>query len=124
LVNGQACDPRLPNKMISQAAATMDISSAPPPPTSSKENAGGRVQVIDRSIVLLRTLSGLKHGASALDLARLTGIDRTTIHRLLKTLTHWSLIESQGDSARAYFFCAFSVAAASPPGTEWSTHLA
>lgn len=86
--------------MISEAAATMDISSTPPPPASNKENAGGRVQVIDRSIVLLRTLSGLKHGASALDLARLTGIDRTTIHRLLKTLTHWSLIESQGGTYR------------------------
>ena len=66
--------------MISEAAATMDISSIHPPLTSSKDSAGGRVQVIDRSIVLLRTLSGLKHGASALDLARLTGIDRTTIH--------------------------------------------
>ncbi len=100
MATGQACDPRLPNKMISEAAATMDISSSPPLPASTKENAGGRVQVIDRSIVLLRTLSGLKHGASALDLARLTGIDRTTIHRLLKTLTHWSLIESQGGTYR------------------------
>ena len=100
MATGQACDPRLPNIMISEAAATMDISSTPSPPASNKENTGGRVQVIDRSIVLLRTLSGLKHGASALDLARLTGIDRTTIHRLLKTLTHWSLIESQGGTYR------------------------
>lgn len=100
MTTGQACDLRLPNIMISEAAATMDISSTPPPPASNKENAGGRVQVIDRSIVLLRTLASLKHGASALDLARLTGIDRTTIHRLLKTLTHWSLIESQGGTYR------------------------
>ncbi len=97
---GQACDLRLSNTMISEACALMDISSTPPSPASHKENAGGRVQVIDRSIVLLRTLAGLKHGASALDLARLTGIDRTTIHRLLKTLTHWSLIESQSGTYR------------------------
>jgi DNA-binding IclR family transcriptional regulator len=56
--------------------------------------------VIDRSIVLLRTLARLKHGASALDLAKLTGIDRTTIHRLLKTLHHWNLIESQSGTYR------------------------
>lgn len=79
----------------------MDISSTHPALNSSKENAGGgRVQVIDRSVVLLRTLAGLRHGASALDLARLTGIDRTTIHRLLKTLTHWGLIETQGGTYR------------------------
>ncbi|MCL2891672.1 IclR family transcriptional regulator [Brenneria tiliae] len=79
----------------------MDISSTPPSANHSKENAGGgRVQVIDRSIVLLRTLAGLRHGASALELARLTGIERTTIHRLLKTLTYWNLIESQGASYR------------------------
>ncbi|MBI6852740.1 helix-turn-helix domain-containing protein [Pseudomonas cichorii] len=79
----------------------MDISSTHPALNGSKEHAGGgRVQVIDRSIVLLRTLAGLKNGASALDLARLTGIDRSTIHRLLKTLTHWSLIESQGATYR------------------------
>jgi len=79
----------------------MDISSTQPALNNGKDNAGGgRVQVIDRSIVLLRTLAGLKHGASALDLARLTGIDRTTIHRLLKTLTYWSLIESQGGTYR------------------------
>ncbi|WP_260414878.1 IclR family transcriptional regulator [Pseudomonas cichorii] len=87
--------------MLSENTATMDISSTHPALNSSKENAGGgRVQVIDRSIVLLRTLAGLKNGASALDLARLTGIDRSTIHRLLKTLTYWSLIESQGATYR------------------------
>lgn len=70
--------------------------SAPQPAAHGKDNAGGRVQVIDRSIVLLRTLTSLKHGASALDLARQTGIERSTIHRLLKTLTYWGLIESRG----------------------------
>lgn len=89
----------------SEPTVTMDISSIHSTPATSQESgkeqtAGGRVQVIDRSIVLLRTLAGLKHGASALDLARLTGIDRTTIHRLLKTLTYWSLIESQQGTYR------------------------
>jgi len=65
-----------------------------------KSGSGGRVQVIDRSIILLRTLARLKHGASALDLAKMTGIDRTTIHRLLKTLHHWNLIESHSGTYR------------------------
>lgn len=80
----------------------MDTSSHPLAAEAGQEKTGngGRVQVIDRSIVLLRTLARLKHGASALDLAKLTGIDRTTIHRLLKTLNHWNLIESQGGTYR------------------------
>ena len=68
MATGPACDPRGPTKMISEAAATMDISSLHPPLNSQETAGGGRVQ----------------------------GIDRTTIHRLLKTLTYWSLIESQG----------------------------
>lgn len=78
-----------------EPTVTMEIST-PQPAANGKDNAGGRVQVIDRSIVLLRALANLKHGASALDLARLTGIERSTIHRLLKTLHHWGLIESRG----------------------------
>lgn len=80
---------------VLETTVTMEITSTQPAATG-KETAGGRVQVIDRSIVLLRTLAALKHGASALDLARQTGIERSTIHRLLKTLTHWGLIESKG----------------------------
>ncbi|MEC5341229.1 helix-turn-helix domain-containing protein [Brenneria populi] len=79
----------------------MDTSPAGSTNNNSKESAGdGRVQVIDRAIALLRTLSGLRYGASALELARLTGLDRTTIHRLLKTLRHWNLVESQSGSYR------------------------
>ncbi|MCU1730738.1 helix-turn-helix domain-containing protein [Pseudomonas sp. 20P_3.2_Bac4] len=85
---------RRPFTQLSETTVTMEISSTQP--AHSSKDSGGRVQVIDRSIVLLRTLAGLKHGASALDLARLTGIERSTIHRLLKTLTYWSLIESRG----------------------------
>jgi len=79
----------------------MDISSQQPPAEAHPEKtAGGRVQVIDRAIVLLRTLARLRQGASALELAKSTGIDRSTIHRLLKTLHHWNLIESQGATYR------------------------
>ena len=80
----------------------MDTSSLPLAAQASQDKAGncGRVQVIDRSIVLLRTLARLKQGASALELAKLTGIDRTTIHRLLKTLNHWNLIESHAGTYR------------------------
>lgn len=85
----------------SETTATMDTPPINRASETGKETTGGgRVQVIDRSIVLLRTLSSQKNGASALDLARLTGIDRTTIHRLLKTLTYWSLIESHNGTYR------------------------
>lgn len=84
---------------MTEATTVMDISSTHATSNNSKENASdGRVQVIDRAILLLRTLSGLRYGASALELARFTGLDRTTIHRLLKTLKHWNLVESQGGS--------------------------
>ncbi|SDH18480.1 DNA-binding transcriptional regulator, IclR family [Pseudomonas flavescens] len=79
----------------------MDSSHAPLEPTGKEKTANdGRVQVIDRAVLLLRTLSSLKQGGSALELARLTGIDRTTIHRLLKTLAHWKLIEPQAGNYR------------------------
>ncbi|WP_447588283.1 IclR family transcriptional regulator [Aquipseudomonas campi] len=71
-----------------------------PEPVKEKTGNEGRVQVIDRAVLLLRTLSRLKQGGSALELSRLTGIDRTTIHRVLKTLAHWQLIEPQAGNYR------------------------
>ncbi len=64
---------------------------SPPPPS-------GRVQSIDRAFILLRELSSAPRGSTALELARRTGIDRTTIHRLLKTLIHWGMVSADGST--------------------------
>lgn len=42
--------------------------------------------------MVLRELAGTPQGATALDLSRRTGIERTTVHRLLKTLVHWDMV--------------------------------
>lgn len=55
----------------------------------------GRVQVIDRAFIVLRALLPLPGGASALELANLTNIDRTTVHRLLRTLLHWGMVQAR-----------------------------
>ncbi|GAA0519341.1 IclR family transcriptional regulator [Pigmentiphaga daeguensis] len=52
----------------------------------------GRVQSIDRAFMVLRELASTPQGATALDLSRRTGIERTTVHRLLKTLVHWDMV--------------------------------
>ena len=50
------------------------------------------VQVIDKAITLMRIISELKQGASALELSKLSGLDRTTVHRILKSLMVWDLV--------------------------------
>lgn len=50
------------------------------------------IQVIDKAVTLLRIISDLKQGASALELAKLSGLDRTTVHRILKSLIVWDLV--------------------------------
>ncbi|GAA4321495.1 IclR family transcriptional regulator C-terminal domain-containing protein [Pigmentiphaga soli] len=50
------------------------------------------MQSIDRALVILRELARAPQGLSALELSRRTEIERTTIHRLLKTLMHWNMI--------------------------------
>ena len=50
------------------------------------------IQVIDKAVTLLRIISDLKQGASALELSKLSGLDRTTVHRILKSLIVWDLV--------------------------------
>lgn len=54
----------------------------------------GRVQAIDRAFVLLRELAQTPQGATALELAKRAGIERSTVHRLLKTLQHWEMVHT------------------------------
>lgn len=63
-----------------------------PEQRQSDADGTGRVQSIDRAFVVLRELATTPQGASALDLSRRTGIERTTVHRLLKTLVHWGMV--------------------------------
>jgi DNA-binding IclR family transcriptional regulator len=72
-------------------APTPDAASAAMPATT----ATGRVQVIDRAFIVLNALLPLPEGASALTLANLTQIDRTTVHRLLRTLLHWGMVQAR-----------------------------
>lgn len=46
----------------------------------------GRVQSVDRAMVLLEALSNNEHGHRLTDLSRQTGLSLTTVHRLLTTL--------------------------------------
>ncbi|VCU68598.1 HTH-type transcriptional regulator SrpS [Pigmentiphaga humi] len=55
----------------------------------------GRVQSIDRAFMVLRELATTPQGATALDLSRRAGIERTTVHRLLKTLIHWNMVTAE-----------------------------
>jgi DNA-binding IclR family transcriptional regulator len=64
---------------------------------AAKEERGtGRVQAIDRAFLLLREMLAAPLGLTALQLAERTGLDRTTVHRLLRTLAYWSLTEAHG----------------------------
>ena len=64
----------------------------PPDPSASP---GSRVQVIDRAMALLDTLMLRPAGATALELAQATELDRTTVHRVLRTLAYWGMVEAR-----------------------------
>jgi hypothetical protein len=65
------------------------------------ESRGGRVQAIDRAFVLLEHIARAPQGPSALELAEATELDRTTVHRLLRTLAHWRVVEARGPRYQA-----------------------
>ncbi|EXJ11818.1 helix-turn-helix domain-containing protein [Nitrincola nitratireducens] len=52
----------------------------------SKETEYKTVRGLTRGLLLLNTLNRLDGGASISELAKLTGIHRTTVRRLLETL--------------------------------------
>lgn len=63
---------------------------------ASGSRDGGRVQAIDRAFVLLEDILRAPQGLTALELAAATRLDRTTVHRLLRTLAHWGMVEARG----------------------------
>ncbi|HWI36590.1 MAG TPA: helix-turn-helix domain-containing protein [Burkholderiales bacterium] len=63
---------------------------------AKEDREKGRVQAIDRAFLLLREMLAAPLGLTALQLAGRTGLDRTTVHRLLRTLAHWGLTEAHG----------------------------
>jgi DNA-binding IclR family transcriptional regulator len=71
------------------------VRSDPPDTPAAAASPGNRVQVIDRAFMLLRALLTRPNGASALELAQATQLDRTTVHRLLRTLAHWGMVQAQ-----------------------------
>ncbi|MBS1066824.1 IclR family transcriptional regulator [Gluconobacter kondonii] len=56
---------------------------------------GSGVGVLDKCMELTTCLSFSPRGLTALELARQTGIDRGTIHRLLKALVYWKQVEAE-----------------------------
>jgi DNA-binding IclR family transcriptional regulator len=56
----------------------------------------GRVQAIDRAFMLIERILAAPQGLTALELAAATKLDRTTVHRLLRTLAYWGLTEARG----------------------------
>ena len=56
---------------------------------------GSGVGVLDKYMALQKHLAGVSKGLTALELARLTGMDRGTVHRLLKAMMHWRQVEAE-----------------------------
>ncbi|MPS28034.1 IclR family transcriptional regulator [Pigmentiphaga sp.] len=67
----------------------------PRQPSTSAAPPGNRVQVIDRAMLLLDVLMRMPRGASALELAQATELDRTTVHRVLRTLAFWGMVQAR-----------------------------
>lgn len=72
----------------------MDQAEVPPPARS------GGVQSVERAVDVLRALATVPRGGSALEIATLTGLDRTTVHRLLRTLAATGMAEADGSVYR------------------------
>jgi IclR family acetate operon transcriptional repressor len=57
--------------------------------------AGSRVQSVDRAATVLDTLISAERAMTALELSRETSINRTNIHRLLRTMQSTGLVQQQ-----------------------------
>jgi IclR family acetate operon transcriptional repressor len=58
------------------------------------------VQSVDRAFTLLRELAAKSVAKSVLELSTATGIDRTVVHRLLKTLRQQRMVVDEGGAYR------------------------
>jgi DNA-binding IclR family transcriptional regulator len=70
------------------------------PDSTAKPDAlsprSGSIQSVQRAVQLLRALAGMPKGGSAIELAAGTGLERTTVHRLLRTLVGTGMAEARG----------------------------
>jgi DNA-binding IclR family transcriptional regulator len=75
-------------------------------PRKSELTADNRLtgtQSIERSLLLLREIAAHNRGGSRLlDLATRTGLQRPTVHRMLKCLAAENMVQQDGDSHRYY----------------------
>lgn len=56
---------------------------------------GSGVGVLDKCMELQKHLAYVSKGLTAQELARLTNMDRGTVHRLLKAMTYWRQVEAE-----------------------------
>lgn len=63
---------------------------------------GASVQVIDRAVDLLRTIARSDHPLTAPELARVTGLNRSTAWRILNTLERHGAVERDTDTGTRY----------------------
>jgi len=63
---------------------------------SNAATTRGGIQSISRAAAVLNELSQSPQGRSVIDLATATGLDRTTVHRLVRTLATTGLVEARG----------------------------
>jgi DNA-binding IclR family transcriptional regulator len=60
-------------------------------------------QSIERALLLMREIAAHNRGGSRLlDLAARTGLQRPTVHRMLKCLAHEGMVQQDGDTHRYY----------------------
>jgi IclR family acetate operon transcriptional repressor len=77
------------------------------------DRLGGRVQSVDRALILLEELAQDDKGLRLTELARRTGLSLTTVHRLLTTLEQRRFVQfSQVDNAWHVGLQAFAVGSA------------
>jgi IclR family acetate operon transcriptional repressor len=71
------------------------MSHAPSRPTASTPRSSS-VHSVERAVQVLRALADTPGGGSALALSAATGLDRTTVHRLLRTLAGAGMVAADG----------------------------
>ena len=67
-------------------------------PASSGRSA--TIQSVDRAAAVLKVLSDKPRGSTVIEIAAATQLDRTTVHRLVRTLVAAGLVESRGANYR------------------------
>jgi IclR family transcriptional regulator, acetate operon repressor len=72
----------------------MNIAAAGPGPIATPRTS--TIQSVERAADVLRVLSGKPGGASAIEVGAAVQLDRTTVHRLLRTLVGTGLAERRG----------------------------